>query len=428
MRKNAILASAVGLGVGFCAASAHAVPRYALTQLLSVPASPDNKVGGALIQFDNSFFDGTTQNYYLADRSNVSVDIFSAATNSFVGRIGGSGQVFTGLRPAPPAPANLAISGPNGIIIFDVNGRHELFAGDGNSTVKGFDLATNAPLPNSPISTGNAATDLRDNEFAYSPQSKRLLIVNSDASPAYATLIDATTNAVVSKTYFDGTNGAPNATQGLKASTYDPATNLFYTNLAQINGTGSGAVVAINPDTGQVVKVYDLATFGFAACAPVGIAKGNGSQLLLGCSAPSQSILLDTAANGGNGSAIGIPQVSGADQVWFDPASDLYFAAARYNPTGPVLGIIDGATSSFVQNLPATPNTHSVAVDPVSGEAFVPFAGIAGNTVCPQGCIAVFSPTVDVPEPASGLVMLTGLLALAGLTWRRWTGNVFGAR
>lgn len=172
MRKNAILASAVGLGVGFCAASAHAVPRYALTQLLSVPARPDNKVGGALIQFDNSFFDGTTQNYYLADRSNVSVDIFSAATNSFVGRIGGSGQVFTGLRPAPPAPANLAISGPNGIIIFDVNGRHELFAGDGNSTVKGFDLATNAPLPNSPISTGNAATDLRDNEFAYSAQSK----------------------------------------------------------------------------------------------------------------------------------------------------------------------------------------------------------------------------------------------------------------
>ena len=83
-----------------------------------------------------------------------------------------------------------------------------------------------------------------------------------------------------------------------------------------------------------------------------------------------------------------------------------------------MLGIIDGATDSFVENLPATPNTHSVAVDPVSGEVFVPFAGIAGNTVCPGGCIAVFSPSTAVPEPGSLPLLAAGLAGLAGLGWR----------
>jgi len=59
--------------------------------------------------------------------------------------------------------------------------------------------------------------------------------------------------------------------------------------------------------------------------------------------------------------------------VWFDPTSDRYFLAARLNPGGPVLGIIDGLTETFLENVGTTPGDHSVAVDPVSGEVFVPF-------------------------------------------------------
>jgi hypothetical protein len=104
--------------------------------------------------------------------------------------------------------------------------------------------------------------------------------------------------------------------------------------------------------------------------------------------------------------------------VWFDPTTQRYFLAARLNPGGPVLGIIDGLTETFLQNIRTTPGDHSVAVDPISGEVFVPFGGSFGaavNTVCPSGCIAVFG----VPESGSLLLLGTGLIAVGTLSWHR---------
>jgi hypothetical protein len=69
--------------------------------------------------------------------------------------------------------------------------------------------------------------------------------------------------------------------------------------------------------------------------------------------------------------------VSGNDAVWFNRVDGRYYLAARANPTGPVLGVIDAHSEELVQ-LAATVNTagkptanppvvagtaHSVAVD-----------------------------------------------------------------
>lgn len=121
-------------------------------------------------------------------------------------------------QPAPPAPVSNNISGPNGLITAELGGQHLLYVGDGSNTLKGFNLSNgNQPLPNTPVVTG-PVSDGRTNEGAFSPVSNRLMIVTSDAAVPYATIIDTTTNAIVSKTLFDGTNGTPKATAGLKSS------------------------------------------------------------------------------------------------------------------------------------------------------------------------------------------------------------------
>src|SRR2546430_2728450 len=50
-----------------------------------------------------------------------------------------------------------------------------------------------------------------------------------------------------------------------------------------------------------------------------------------------------------------IAQVSGADEVWYNPGDKHYYVAARNNPTGPVLGVIDARTDSWTQPRPGRP-------------------------------------------------------------------------
>src|SRR5258708_39696690 len=91
--KTLATAGAIAITV---AATIPARAAYVLSTTIAVPASADNSVGGNFVTFDISFFDPVTQLDYVADRSNAAVDIFSAKTNSFIGQIGGTGQLFSG--------------------------------------------------------------------------------------------------------------------------------------------------------------------------------------------------------------------------------------------------------------------------------------------------------------------------------------------
>lgn len=404
--------SAVVLGAlcGFTAMPFTAHAGYVLEQTIAVPPSPDNSVGGNFNTFDISFFDPATELDYVADRSNAAVDVFSGASETYVGRVGGNGQ-FVGQQ------ATSATSGPDGVLIANPN---QLYAGDGNSTLKSFTITGTSPLTytaipptvindvNSGINTGGQK---RVDEGAFDPKDNVVAFANNADTPPFLTLVNAATNTIIKKIVFDGTNGTPNATDGIEQAVWDPVSQKFYISVPQIGGSGPGGITEFDA-AGNIIKTFDLASFGISSCSPSGLSVSKTGVLGINCGkAGSQVLLLNPTTN----ALSSFNQFSGGDEDWYDPTTGLFFFAEQNNASGPVLGIINGNTDSFFQTVATSPGAHSVAVDPVTGDAFVPLGGIAGNTICPTGCIAVFEDIFPVPEPGSLVLTVTALLGLAGL-------------
>ncbi len=406
--RTLLLACATGL----FADPALASPIYGLIGTIPVPADTAVNPSGKFSSYDISFFDANTQNYYVADRSNASVDVFSAATNTFITRVGG----FVGVGPTT------SVSGPDGVLVVNLPGQHQLWAGDGNSTLKSFNIGpANTYTPAfPPLNTGGTK---RVDEMAFDPSTNHIIVANNADNPPFSTIYNAATGARITRTTFNGV-GTPNATGGIEQPTYNATTGKFYISVVQVNGTGPGGVAEVDPNSGAVTRYIDLASFGISACGPAGLTTGLGGKLLVGCGDPSQSIILDPTKTGAATLVATIPQTSGADEVWYDPTTNRYFLADRSDPSGPVLGIIDAVTNSFLQNVPTAPGAHSVAVDPVSGEVFVPLgasAGSANNTICGAGCIGIYGVVgqTAVPEPGSFGLLVSTLAGFAGLlAWR----------
>jgi hypothetical protein len=421
---------------------------YELVAEIPVPPSATNPFttgpsAGQFNTYDISFFDATTQLDYVADRTNGVVDVFSAKTNSFVGTIGS----FQGIQPTPPAnPAVNAISGPDGVVV--VNGavgaptQHQLWVGDGNSTLTGFNLPSNSTISGTPISTvlsgSTAAQTKRVDEGSFDPKDNVLVFANNAASPTpYITLVNAATNAIIRQNVFDGTNGAPNTGGGggIEQSAWDKVTQRFY--LSVDTATGPGGIAQIDA-AGNVTHFYDFSSAAFlgpsGTCGPTGLAVSNiggGTQLTLACG--GQSLIFDPSANGGAGKILAkFTQVQGGDEVWFDPSTG-YSYITGLDPSGNrVLGIVDLNNLSniqLIQTLDTGPGAHSVAVDPISNEIFVPVGGFTANATtgwgtspgslaaCGNnlGCVLVFA---TVPEPGSLPVFVAGLAGLVALGMR----------
>jgi hypothetical protein len=366
--------------------------------------------GVGLRGFDISWVDADTQRYYLADRSNAAVQVIDAKNGTYLKAIKAN---FAGVKFNASGGANNSISGPNGVTS---SGRW-LFVTDAGSRVVSIDLTNDQIV--SDVKT--SASPLRADELAYDPEGGTLLVINNADDPPFGTLIavDKKTGklTVGAKITFDAAHGV-NATNGAEQPIWDPRAGKFFLSIPEIDCSGAacggggplGGVARIDATTASVETVYPVSN-----CQPAGLTRGPHDDLLLGCgvafdtagaawsasgttTAAPVSVIMD-ARDGNIDRAVA--GVSGSDEVWFNPGNGNYYLAARNNPGGPVLGVINAETKRLVQLVPTintagkanvfpSGSSHSVAVDSRNNHVFVPLPAnnIAPN--CLTGCIGVF--------------------------------------
>jgi hypothetical protein len=149
---------------------------------LAIIQVPGNKLNSFDISWADSFTSGPRGGgrYYLADRSNAGIDVINSQAALFIRRLTG----FAGIVLTNPTTINNNKSGPNGV----VSHNNWVYAGDGNSTLKVFNLAAgNTPLWT--VSTvGPAVTSLtRLDEMDMTPDGLTLLAANNAEDPPFAT-------------------------------------------------------------------------------------------------------------------------------------------------------------------------------------------------------------------------------------------------
>ena len=383
-------------GVGPAAAA----PLYDLSATINV---------GPLTSFDISFVDPVTGYYYFADRSSASVDIINSTTFALVGKATGFAG-FTGSN---------STSGPDGVLVVNNGTTATLYAGDGNSTLRSFDVTNpSAPVAGGTVNTGGGA--LRLDEMAYSPSGGGyLLAANNANTPAYANLIsthpDPLAPSLVTSPILVPGQTAPDG--GLEQSVWDPNTSTWFVSVPSFNGTDAGGVQEYSL-MGSPLRTYNFSAMGIGACGSSGLGVGANGNLMVGCSGGGPVVLNPT----GTGSIVAqLPQSSGADELWYDPTSNRFFVTGVDAEGHRVIDVFDGTTYALLQEIDLTDmgfgtgSAHSVAVDPLTGEIFVPIPGSASNTACVGGCVAAFD---LVPEPPSLPLLLAGLFIVLGLHLR----------
>jgi hypothetical protein len=397
--------------------------------------------------FDISWVDPVLNKYYLADRSNKTIDILDLSTSppTLKQVVNTKFQGFTGNNDG---------SGPDGLAT--INNHTEVWVGDVGGTC--FPLGPNNSLPptcgpgqvwvlntdasvktlpvDNPISVGGGS---RADEFCYDSADNLIMIASPAESPPFVTFISTTSYTVVGKLVFDGGKGnGPNATNGLEQCGWSAATGKFYQNVPEINGDGKdhapGAIAVINPKNMKVEKLFPIPLEDCAG--PQGMAIGPNSQILEGCNAAGPNGHRNTVVvSAKNGSILAVLQdLGGADEVWFNPGDGHYIIPSCNTPcrtvpnpfalTGPeVLGLVDSATlqldqTVFVadQNTDTTvtsgnPRTiHSVAGDPGNKQIILPIPAVGGNApqFSPSLCDKT-GPGITVVTPSGGVAPSTAV-------------------
>src|SRR5467141_4043948 len=218
----------VGAGTAYAACTGPGAPADTETKCVTAVQLP----GSPLLSYDISWVNPHRAEYYLGDRSNSGIDIIDTRTLTFKRRLGGTG-VFRGVVLRANGTVNNDKSGPDGVA---AHGRW-LYAGDGDSTVKVFDLnAPNASALKQTISTvpPTQKDKTRVDEMALSADGKFLIAANNAEDPPFATLFaangDAHTSAVTTIVRIEATHALipPGLGLSIEQPTWEPKTKRFY--------------------------------------------------------------------------------------------------------------------------------------------------------------------------------------------------------
>jgi hypothetical protein len=315
--------------------------------------------------------DQTTGQYFLADDTHQAVAWFDATTNTFMGLL--APGLFAGSGTAAChafTPDPFGCGGPTGVLTDDLG---RVWAGDSPTPT---DLSSSVVVINPTTNTStviNTGGHARSDELAFDPVDHVVLIANPD--DGFLTWISTTTLSVVGKFYYSGnadgvtpTVANHPAAGGLEQPVFDPQTGLFY---QAVPGVGVDVFEPVPANgVGQLVTTFDLPS---CASGPTGLVLGPNDKLIGGCDNGGAVVDL----HNGQLHTI-IPNVGGADEVWFNAGdTNVYFAQIVPTATGVTfeLGVADANNEHFLQTLPSGPGAHSVAAYEGNNEIFVPVAG-----------------------------------------------------
>jgi hypothetical protein len=382
-----------------------------LLDIIPVPVSPRNSTAGGLYSFDISWVDQATQKYYLADRSNVAIDVVDAKTDAFVTQFNAVPS-FRGFSGAG------ATSGPNGVVAVTIGSNSFLFVTDAKSRVVSMNATTGATI--SDVSTGGA-DNFRADELAYDPRDGLLLVINPNeplttagGTGPFGTLIkvDKTTGKLTPPTLANripltAANGV-DATAGAEQPVWEPVTGKFFLSIPQIGPVVSnGGVVQIAVDPKTATGTVE-AVFPVQHCGPAGLTVGPRQDLFIGCNtvfdtagnvwdplgkvaAEPRDVIIDAKTGKKDPTVLdaNVFGVGAGDEVWFNPGDGNYYATGSGSPFGPrditpaptppattvtltaqgstPLGVVDAKDQKVLQ-LVTTFNVPAVTTGPVSGQ------------------------------------------------------------
>jgi len=349
------LSAYVAAAVTFCASALGQSAQTALKTVIPVPTV--TKATG--FYYDGSYVDVKRRLYYLGDRTTKGIDFVDIAKNKVIAQLPGVfvGQVIVNNK------LNNNISGPNAL---EMVGRSELWAGDGDSTIKVIDLARRTLVATIPTG-GKARTDF----VVYDPDHHIVLATNKNDSPPFVSFVDPKSRKILAKLEIPA--------KSLDGVVYDRKQKRYLISVGPNTQNPQGEVDAIDPVQRKVVARYPA-----PECFPAGLALGPSEHLLLGCSDDAiaagfkaKTLVMDATT----GKILStVAQVGGSNYVTYNPGDKRFYLGARdmtedgtkNTKKMPVLGIIDAVSMKFIQNVPAAPNCKAVAADPKTNHIFMP--------------------------------------------------------